>query len=45
VVPAGSLVAGLPGKVRRVCTEADLESIRHYAAAYVGYMAAYKEEP
>jgi carbonic anhydrase/acetyltransferase-like protein (isoleucine patch superfamily) len=44
VIPPGSLVAGIPGKMRRACTETDLESIRHYAAAYVGYMAAYKEE-
>ncbi len=44
VVPPGSLVAGVPGKVRRACTEADLASIQHYAASYVEYMKAYMTE-
>jgi carbonic anhydrase/acetyltransferase-like protein (isoleucine patch superfamily) len=41
VVPPGSLVAGVPGKVRRAITPQDLESIRQYAQNYVEYTRVY----
>jgi carbonic anhydrase/acetyltransferase-like protein (isoleucine patch superfamily) len=41
VIPPRSLVAGVPGKVRRACTDADLEAIRMYAQNYVRYTAEY----
>ena len=44
VVPAGSLVAGLPAKVRRALTTEDLASIRHYASNYVEYAREYMAE-
>ena len=40
-IPPGSLVAGVPGTVRRALGEADLESIRMYARNYVEYTAVY----
>ena len=43
-IPPGSLVAGLPGTVRRTLGEADLESIRVYARNYVDYTAMYLAE-
>jgi carbonic anhydrase/acetyltransferase-like protein (isoleucine patch superfamily) len=41
MVPPGSLVAGVPGKVRRVTTAEDLVSIRQYAENYVEYTRVY----
>lgn len=41
IIPPGSLVAGLPGKVRRACTDDDLALIRMYAQNYVDYTADY----
>ncbi len=40
-IPPGSLVAGVPGRVRRVLHDADLELIRVYARNYVEYTATY----
>lgn len=44
VIPPRSLVAGLPGKVRRPLTDADVESIRTYARNYLGYKEVYLSE-
>jgi carbonic anhydrase/acetyltransferase-like protein (isoleucine patch superfamily) len=41
IVPAGSLVMGLPGKVRRPLTDDEKESIRRYATNYYGYKETY----
>ena len=41
VIPPRSLVAGLPGKVRRSLTDADVDLIRMYARNYLDYRAAY----
>lgn len=43
-VPPGSLVAGVPGTVRRALGEADLELIRTYARNYIDYTAMYLQE-
>jgi len=43
-VPPRSLVMGVPGKVRRETTDADIERIRHNAADYVELARDYKEE-
>ncbi|RKR73609.1 gamma carbonic anhydrase family protein [Frondihabitans australicus] len=43
VVPPGSLVAGVPGKVRRELTEAEQEKIRANAAHYVELSAQHRE--
>ena len=40
-IPPGSLVAGVPGKVRRVLHRTDLDLIRGYAQNYVEYTAMY----
>ena len=42
-VPPRSLIAGVPGRVRRTLLEADVELIRTYAADYVEYTRAYLE--
>src|ERR1700735_2491130 len=34
-IPPGSLVAGVPGKVRRALTDAEQDGIRHNAAMYL----------
>jgi carbonic anhydrase/acetyltransferase-like protein (isoleucine patch superfamily) len=34
-IPPGSLVAGVPGKVRRALSDAEQDSIRHNAAMYL----------
>ena len=34
-IPPGSLVAGVPGKVRRSLTDGELASVRSNAAAYL----------
>jgi carbonic anhydrase/acetyltransferase-like protein (isoleucine patch superfamily) len=39
IIPPGSLISGVPGKVRRPCTADDLALIRHYAQNYIGYTA------
>lgn len=42
-VPPRSLVAGVPGKVRRTTTAADVALIRSYAANYLQYTGWYLE--
>src|SRR6266850_3116601 len=44
VIPAGSLVMGSPGKVKRILTGIDQASIDAYAQRYVEYKNIYKEE-
>ncbi len=44
VVPPGSLFMGHPGKFRRALTAEDQANIDGYAARYVGYAEAYKQE-
>jgi carbonic anhydrase/acetyltransferase-like protein (isoleucine patch superfamily) len=44
VVPPRSLVAGLPGKIRRTLTDDDVEAIRKYAGNYLDYTMAYLGE-
>lgn len=43
-VPPGSLVAGVPGKVKRSLNSTDLDLIRTYAQNYVEYTAVYLKE-
>jgi carbonic anhydrase/acetyltransferase-like protein (isoleucine patch superfamily) len=43
-IPPRSLVAGVPGKVRRTVDDAGLESIRMYANNYLGYTKTYLAE-
>lgn len=45
VIPPNSLVAGVPGKVRRTLREADRALILMYAQNYVDYTAIYLAEP
>ena len=44
VIPPNSLVAGVPGKVRRTLGEADRELILMYARNYLDYTAIYLKE-
>jgi carbonic anhydrase/acetyltransferase-like protein (isoleucine patch superfamily) len=44
VIPPRSLVAGLPGKVRRETTDEDVALIRMYAANYLDYTKTYLAE-
>ena len=44
VIPPRSLVAGVPGKIRRSLTDTDVESIRTYARNYLDYTATYLAE-
>jgi carbonic anhydrase/acetyltransferase-like protein (isoleucine patch superfamily) len=44
VIPPGSLVAGVPGKVRRSLEAKDRALILQYAANYVDYVALYLKE-
>jgi carbonic anhydrase/acetyltransferase-like protein (isoleucine patch superfamily) len=44
-IPAGSLVMGRPGKVKRPLNEAELAEIRRLSQAYVSYRLDYKREP
>jgi carbonic anhydrase/acetyltransferase-like protein (isoleucine patch superfamily) len=44
-IPPGSLVAGVPGKVRRATTAADLKLIHSAAANYLDYILTYLAEP
>jgi carbonic anhydrase/acetyltransferase-like protein (isoleucine patch superfamily) len=41
-IPAGSLVMGSPGKVKRPLTDAELAEIRRLSQAYVNYRLDYK---
>jgi carbonic anhydrase/acetyltransferase-like protein (isoleucine patch superfamily) len=43
-VPPGSLVMGVPGKVRRPLTDAEKQSIRRYSANYYEYKETYLSE-
>jgi carbonic anhydrase/acetyltransferase-like protein (isoleucine patch superfamily) len=45
IIPPGSLVAGVPGKVRRTLDAVDLAMVRAYASNYVDYTAMYLAEP
>lgn len=45
VIPPNSLVAGLPGKVRRTLDEEDRKTILRYAQNYLDYVAIWKNEP
>ncbi len=44
VIPPRSLVAGVPGKIRRTLTDADRELILAYARNYLDYTRIYLEE-
>jgi carbonic anhydrase/acetyltransferase-like protein (isoleucine patch superfamily) len=44
-IPAGSLVMGSPGKVKRMLTGIDQAAIDAYAKRYVEYKNIYREEP
>ena len=44
VIPPRSLVAGVPGKVRRSISDNDFEMIRGYARNYLEYTKAYLAE-
>ena len=44
VIPPRSLVAGVPGKVRRTLDDADHALIMMYARNYVEYTAIYLDE-
>ena len=44
IIPPRSLVAGVPGKVRRQLGDDDLEMIRGYARNYLGYTKEYLAE-
>ncbi|HWZ51911.1 MAG TPA: gamma carbonic anhydrase family protein [Granulicella sp.] len=44
IIPANSLVAGVPGKVRRTLGEADRALILKYAQNYLDYTKIYLEE-
>ncbi len=44
LIPPRSLVAGVPGKVRRATTDEDLALIRMYAANYLDYTRTYLAE-
>jgi carbonic anhydrase/acetyltransferase-like protein (isoleucine patch superfamily) len=44
IIPPNSLVAGVPGKVRRTLGDADREMILQYARNYLDYTAIYLRE-
>jgi carbonic anhydrase/acetyltransferase-like protein (isoleucine patch superfamily) len=44
VIPPNSLVAGVPGKIRRTLGDADRELILKYAQNYLDYTAIYLKE-
>ena len=44
VIPPGSLVMGLPAKVRRPCTDEEREGIATYASNYFEYKESYLAE-
>jgi len=45
VIPPNSLVAGLPGKVRRTLGDEDRKLILKYAQNYLDYVEIWKKEP
>ena len=45
IIPPNSLVAGVPGKVRRTLGEDDRKLIRKYAQNYLDYTEIYLKEP
>jgi carbonic anhydrase/acetyltransferase-like protein (isoleucine patch superfamily) len=45
VIPPNSLVAGVPGKVRRTLGDEDRKLILKYAQNYLDYVAIYHNEP
>jgi carbonic anhydrase/acetyltransferase-like protein (isoleucine patch superfamily) len=45
IVPSNSLVAGLPGKVRRTLGDEDRKMILMYAQNYLDYVEIWKKEP
>jgi carbonic anhydrase/acetyltransferase-like protein (isoleucine patch superfamily) len=44
IIPPNSLVAGVPGKIRRTLGESDREMILQYARNYLDYAASYRNE-
>jgi len=44
VVPSGSLVVGVPGKVRRELSDEERDGLLQSAQNYIGYSNAYREE-
>lgn len=44
-IPAGSMVMGMPAKVKREVTDAEKERFRQNAQNYVRYRQTYREEP
>ncbi len=44
VIPPNSLVAGVPGKIRRILRDADRELILNYARNYLDYTKIYLED-
>jgi carbonic anhydrase/acetyltransferase-like protein (isoleucine patch superfamily) len=44
VIPPNSLVAGIPGKIRRTLGDADRAMILKYAQNYLDYTAIYLSE-
>lgn len=44
IIPPGSIVMGTPGKVKRSCTDKDLEKIKKNALHYVELAKEYKEQ-
>ena len=44
VIPPRSLVAGVPGKIRRTLGDADLEMILQYARNYLDFSALYRSQ-
>ncbi len=44
IIPPRSLVMGVPGKVRRELTDAEVASILTYGTNYIGYKNQYLEE-
>ena len=42
--PDNSVITGVPGKIRRECTEEDIAAIRDNAAVYVDLTREYKKE-
>ena len=44
IIPPRSLVAGVPGRIRRSLEAAEIDGIAQYARNYLGYAAAYRAE-
>ena len=45
IIPPNSLVAGVPGKIRRILGDEDRETILQYARNYLDYTKIYLSEP